>query len=489
MPEASLKDKAAKGFLWGALNNGTMQILNAVFGIIIARILTQEDYGLVSMLMIFTTIATALQDSGFVIALTNRKDATHREYNSVFWFNISCSLVLYTILSLSSPLIADIYDEPRLESLARYMFLGFLIASFSIVPRSILFKNLRQKELAIMSIISLTISGSVGIIMAKNGMTYWGIATQNIVFNLSNTIISWWFSGWRPSLKISFQPVREMFGFSSKMLVTYIFNNINNNMLSVLLGLFYKAHDVGNYSQANKWNLMGSQFITGMVQGVAQPTFVQVGEDKERLRRTFRKMLRFTSLISFPCMFGLSLIAPEFITIALTEKWLSSALLMQTLCIGGAFLPIATLYFNLIISRGKPNIYMWNIIVQGCAILLTVCGVHLFKANIFGLTGITLMVALTVTIIIAWTGIWHYFLWREIKLPFTHALKDMLPFILLAAVSMLTAYYSTLWISNIYALLIARILIATTTYIAILWLLGANILKESIAYLTKKNKK
>jgi O-antigen/teichoic acid export membrane protein len=187
-------------------------------------------------------------------------------------------------------------------------------------------------------------------------------------------------------------------------------------------------------------------------------------------------------------MFGLSLIAPEFITIALTEKWLSSALLMQTLCIGGAFLPIATLYFNLIISRGKPNIYMWNIIVQGCVILLTVCGVHLFKANIFGLTGITLMVALTVTIIIAWTGIWHYFLWREIKLPFTHALKDMLPFILLAAISMLTAYYSTLWISNIYALLIARILIAATTYIAILWLLGANILKESIAYLTKKNK-
>jgi hypothetical protein len=132
---------------------------------------------------------------------------------------------------------------------------------------------------------------------------------------------------------------------------------------------------------------------------------------------------------------------------------------------------------------------MWNIIVQGCAILLTVCGVHLLKANIFGLTGITLMVALTMAIIIAWTGIWHYFLWREIKLPFTHALKDMLPFILLAAISMLTAYYSTLWISNIYALLIARILIAATTYIAILWLLGANILKESIAYLTKKNKK
>ena len=136
MSEQTLKDKTAKGFLWGALNNGTVQILNAVFGIVIARVLTQEDYGLVGMLLIFTTIAGALQDSGFVTALVNKKDAAHRDYNSVFWFNIGCSLMLYIILCSASPLIADIYSEPRLTALARYQFIGFFISSFSIVPRA-----------------------------------------------------------------------------------------------------------------------------------------------------------------------------------------------------------------------------------------------------------------------------------------------------------------------------------------------------------------
>ena len=486
MPEQSLKDKAAKGFLWGALNNGTVQILNAVFGIIIARILTQEDYGLVGMLLIFTTIAGALQDSGFVTALVNKKNATHRDFNSVFWFNISCSLLLYIILCAASPLIARAYEEPRLTALACYLFIGFFISSFSIVPRAILFKSLRQKDIAIMSVVSLAISGCVGIGMAFNGMAYWGIATQNIVYNLSNVALSWWFSKWRPSLSISLEPIKEMLGFSSKMLVTYIFNNINNNIFSVLLGLFYKADTVGTYNQANKWNLMGAQTITGMVQGVAQPIFVQVGDDMERLRRSFRKMLRFTSFIAFPCMFGLALIAPEFITITITEKWLSSANLMRVLCIGGAFLPIATLYFNMIISRGKSNIYMWNIISQGCTITAMACLVHLLKLEVLGLSGVNLMVALYAAIVILWTGIWQYFLWREIRLPFIHALKDIAPFALLAAASMLIAYFATLSISNTYLLLAVRIFIAAVVYVGALWCLKANILKESLDYLRRK---
>jgi O-antigen/teichoic acid export membrane protein len=486
MSEQTLKDKTAKGFLWGALNNGTVQILNAVFGIVIARVLTQEDYGLVGMLLIFTTIAGALQDSGFVTALVNKKDAAHRDYNSVFWFNIGCSLMLYIILCSASPLIADIYSELRLTALARYQFIGFFISSFSIVPRAILFKSLRQKELAMVSIISLIVSGVTGVTMALCGMAYWGIATQGIVYNLLTAVLSWYFSKWRPSLSITFKPVREMFAFSSKMLVTYIFNGINNNIFSLLLGLFYKADTVGSYNQANKWNLMGSQFINGMVQGVAQPTFVQVGDDKERLRRAFRKMLRFTSFVAFPCMLGLALVAPEFITILITDKWLSSAVLMRILCVGGAFLPIATLYYNLIISRGKSDIYMWNIIAQGCTLTATACLVHLLNLNILGVSGVTLMVALYSLTLIVWTAIWHYFLWREIQLPPLHALKDIAPFLLVSVAAMLTAYFATLSISNAYLLLAARIVIAAVVYVGALWLFGANILKESIAYLRKK---
>lgn len=489
----SLKDKAAKGFAWGALSNGATQLLNAVFGVVLARKLSEDDYGIIGLLTVFAVVATALQDSGFVTALTNKKDATHRDYNSVFWFNIGVSAILYVVLFACAPFIAQFYEEPLLTSLSRYYFIAIFIASFSIVPRAILFRQLKQKELAIMGLLSLIISGAVGITMAYNDMAYWGIATQLIVFNLCVVIFSWLLSHWRPSFDITFEPVREMFGFSSKMLLTNIFNQINNNIFSIVLGKLYSKSEVGFYNQANKWNMMGASTITGMVQGVAQPTFVQVGDDKERLCRTFRKMLRFTCLVCFPVMFGLSLIAPEFIVILIKEKWLPSAHLMQMLCVGGAFLPIATLYFNLIISRGKSNIYMYNVIGQGCSILSAIMIMYYMVGEVdmdiwsfhLSLSKIDLMVVAYVSIIIMWTVIWHAFLKREIGLSFRDAFKDIMPFLLLAATTMIVTYFVTLPVTNIYLLLVLRIIIAAILYIGALWVLGAQILRECLGYVRK----
>lgn len=503
MPITDLKDKTARGFLWGAVNSGAMQVLNAVFGIVLARLLSQEDYGLIGMLTVFTLIANSLQDSGFVTALTNKRDVSQRDYNAVFWFNILVSLMLYVLFFFCAPLIAQFFNEPILTTLSRYYFFGFFIASFSIVPRAILFRQLRQRELAIMGLSSLLVSGTVGIAMAYSGMAYWGLATQTLTFNLMVSLLSWWFSGWRPGIpaskegglaqwKAAFQPIREMFGFSSKMLITNIFNHINNNLFSLVLGRLYTKVEVGTYTQANKWNLMGASTITGMVQGVAQPTFVEVGDDLERLRRAFSKMLRFTSFVTFPVMFGLSLVAPEFIVVLIKEKWLSSAHLMQLLCVGGAFLPIATLYFNLIISRGKSNVYMWNIIVQGCTILCAILMVHalhignldfsLFTLHFF-LHPIDVMVLAYVIIVILWTAIWHHFLYREIRYPFLQALRDMLPFLLVAAVTMLVTYFATRWIEHLLLLLVCRILLAAILYLGSLWFLGAKTLREALGYL------
>ena len=481
--EKTLKDKTAKGFFWAALNNGAMQVLNAVFGVILARKLGQDDYGLIGMLMIFTLIANSLQDSGFVTALTNKRDATHSDYNSVFWFNIGVSLTIYVLFCFCAPLIARFYNEPLLTDLSRYYFFGFFIASFSIVPRAILFRKIKQKELAFMGLASLLLSGAVGITMVYCDMAYWGLATQTIVFNLSVSVLSWWLSGWKPSFTVSFMPIREMFGFSSKMLITNIFNQINNNLFALVLGKLYTKTEVGVYNQANKWNLMGASTIIGMVQGVAQPTFVEVGDDKERLRGAFSKMLRFTCFVSFPVMFGLSLVAPEFIVILIQEKWLSSAYLMQWLCIGGAFLPIATLYFNMIISQGKSNVYMWNIIAQGCTILAAILVVHLLGG------GTTEMVWAYVGIVILWIAVWHYFVWREIRFSPLQALKDILPFMLIALASMVLTFLLTADITNLYLRLATRIVIASVIYFSTLWLLGANILKECLGYLLKGGKK
>lgn len=478
-----LKDKTAKGLLWGFLNNSTMQVLNAVFGIVLARLLSQDDYGLIGMLTIFTSIAASLQDSGFVSALTNKKDATHRDYNSVFWFNIGMSSCLYALFFLTAPLLALFYHEPLITPLFRYYSLAFLAASFSIVPRAMLFKQLRQKELAIISVISLIISGTVGVTMAFMGMAYWGIATQGIMFTLSVSVLSWAFSGWRPSRQVSFQPIREMLGFSSKMLITNIFNQINQNIFSLVLGRYYTKSEVGHFNQANKWNMMGASTITGMVQGVAQPTFVQVGDDRERLCRAFSKMLRFTCFVAFPAMFGLALIAPEFIVILITEKWLPSARLMQMLCIAGAFMPIATLYFNIIISRGKSDVYMWNVIAQGSVILLTILAI-----NKLGY-GIETMVWAYVAITIMWIAVWNYFVWREIGFSIMQTLRDITPFLVVAALSMVVAYFVTRQIANIFLMLIAKVIVAAALYLGTMWLMGAKIMRECIGYLLKRSYK
>ena len=489
----TLKDKAAKGLIWGAVNNGATQILNAIFGIVLARLLSPDDYGLIAMLLVFSTVATALQDSGFVIALTNKRDATYDDYNAVFWFNILVSIVAYVILFSVSPWIATFYNEPILTSLSRYFFLGFFIASFSIVPRAILFRRLQQRELALMALSSLLISGTVGITLAANGFAFWGIATQTLVFNLCVTILSWYFSKWRPSFQTSlstiYSSLKPLLGFSCKMLFTYIFNNINNNIFSLLLGRLYNKTEAGIYSQAQKWNVMGSNTITGMIQGIAQPTFVQVGDDKERLCRAFSKMLRFTCFISFPAMLGLALIAREFIVITVTEKWLPSASLMQLLCIAGAFLPLATLYYNMIISRGKSDIYMWNVIIQGCVILGSLLTVHHFGGSI------TDMVMAYVIIIVSWTFVWHFFVNREIGFTWYQALKDILPFFFVAAFTMVATHHLSLFIIHLLPLtshllplylMLARIFLAAIIYLGIIYLSGAKILRQSWDYIRHK---
>ncbi len=492
---SELKDKTAKGLLWGMMNNGVMQLLNIVFGIILARFLTDADYGLAGELTIFSAIATALQESGFISALTNRKNASHDDYNSVFWFNICFSALIYVILWFCAPFIANFFREPELLWLSRYAFLGFFFASFSITPRTILFKQLKVKQQSIIGIVSLVISGCVGITMALSEMSYWSIVTQNIIFVALVSILSWIVSGWKPSLSFKVQPIKEMFAFSFKILITNIFNCINNSIFSFAFGYFYTKHEVGQYTQADKWNKMGCNMISGMVQQVAQPMFVQVGDEKERLQRAFRKMLRFTSLISFPAMFGLVLVAPEFITIAVGEKWLPSAEIMQMLCIAGAFMPIALLYYNFIISRGKSGIYMWNIIAQGITLIALLCIVKFtdlnFSFSFFGhdmqLSGVRLMVVCYVLVYILWMFLWHHFLKKEIALELKTALKDVLPFAFIAAITMVATYLITRGIDNIYMMFISRILIAAVIYLFVVWITGAKILRESIHYL--KNRK
>ncbi len=476
--EQSLKEKTAKGLFWGGLSNGLQQLLNLIFGIFLARLLSREDYGMVGMLSIFSLIAGSLQESGFTAALTNKKEVGHKDYNAVFWFSSAMGLTLYTLLFFCAPYIAAFYNKPELTPLARYSFLGFFLSSLGTAQNAYMFRNLMVKQRAVSAMLSLIVSGATGVVMAYNGMAYWGYATQSIIYVFCVTCCYWYFSPWRPDLHINLKPLKEMIAFSSRLLMTHIFTNINNNVLSVILGKFYSEQEVGDFNQANKWNAMGYSVLYGMVKEVAQPTLSRVTDEHERQKRIFRKLLRFTAFIAFPALFGLSFITPELITIAITSKWAASAEILRTLCIGSAFLAIGNLYSNLIISKGKSDIYMWSTIVQG----LVQVSIMLY----FSSYGISTLVKYYVCINIGWLAVWQYFVWREIRLSLFEALKDICPFALIAAGSMLAAHCCTRGLSNIYILLIAKIAVAATIYTTVMWISGSVTFRESVQYFLKK---
>ncbi|MBQ8223760.1 MAG: lipopolysaccharide biosynthesis protein [Bacteroides sp.] len=480
MAEQTLKEKTAKGLFWGGLSNGLQQLLNLLFGIFLARLLTPDDYGMVGMLSIFSLIAASLQESGFTAALVNRKEAGHEDFNAVFWFNVLCSACLYTLLFFCAPLIAAFYGVPELTALARYTFLGFFISSLGIAHSAYLFRNLMVKQRAMASVVALTVSGITGIMLAWNGLAYWGIATQSLVYITTNTAFYWYFSPWRPTFRWHFAPVREMFGFSSRLLITNIFNHINHNLFSILLGKLYTEKEVGYYNQANKWCGMGQMTILGMVNGVVQPVFARTAEEQERQRQIFRKMLRLVSFVSFPAMLGLGFVAEELITIAVTDKWLPSADMMHILCVGGAFVPLTHLYQQFIISRGKSQLFMWNTICV-CVCLLMV------SLATYGY-GIKTMLTAYVALNIGWLLVWHYFVWKEIGIRLIHALKDVLPFALIASGVLLLTYFLTLPISNIYLRLAGKVLLAAALYIGTMWLCRSVTFMESMEYLFKKKK-
>lgn len=480
MTEQSLKDKTAKGLFWGGLSNGIQQLLNLLFGIFLARLLTQEDYGMVGVLSIFSLIATALQESGFTSALANQKEIKNNDYNAVFWFSTLTGLSMYLILFSCAPLIAWFFETPELIPLARYTFLGFLISSTGIAHSAYLFRTLMVKQRAMASVIGLLLSGITGITLAYLGFSYWGIATQSLVYIATTTCCYWYFSPWRPTFHFDFSPLKSMFSFSGKLLITNIFTHIHNNVFSIILGKFYTIPDVGNYNQANKWNYMGHSFINGMVSSVAQPVLAQVADDKERQLRVFRKMMRFTCFISFPAILGLSFVAPELITITITDKWAESAKILQLLCISGAFIPVINLCSNLLISKGKSNIYMWSTISLVIFQLFVMLLCHPY--------GIHTMIVIYVAINISWLLIWHHFVQKEICYTLKNLIKDTTPYLLITSGAIAITDFCMTDCTNIYFRFIGKIGIVAILYLSAMWASGSQTFKESLNYLLKRKK-
>ena len=473
-----LKERTAKGLMWGAINNLTSQLLMALIGIILGRLLTPADYGMVGMLAIFTAITGSLQESGFTAALTNLKEATHREYNAVFWTSTGISILLYLVLYISAPLIADYFHQPGLIPLSRLVFASLLLAGIGIAHAAYMFRNMMNREKAITGFFALVGSGIIGITLALNGYSYWSLAWQQFAYICIINIGRLYYVRWMPSFHIDLSPIREMIGFSSKILITNIINQVNNNILSFIFGRLFTAGAVGNYTQAAKWNTMGHSLISGTMQQVAQPVLASINEEENRQLNVFRKMLRFTAFLSMPAMLGLAFIA-DFIVVLLGEQWTDSVPLLRMLCISGAFLPIHTLYQNLFISHGRSDTYMW------CSVALVIT--QIVVVMVFATWGIEIMIAAYVITLILWTGIWQVLTYRLIQLRFTDLLKDVCPFLLATIGCIGVAYYTTLFITNVIALILSRIIITSLLYMAIMKIAHVKIFKECIQFIFKRH--
>ena len=478
MGEKTLKERTATGLLWGAINNLTSQLLMALIGIVLGRLLTPADYGMVGMLAVFTAIAGSLQESGFTAALTNLKEATHKEYNAVFWASTGISILLYLAFYVSAPLIADFLHQPELVRLSRLVFASLLLAGIGVAHAAYMFRNMMNREKAITGICALVGSGIVGITLALNGYSYWSLAWQQFAYICIINIGRLYFVRWLPSFHIDFTPIREMIGFSSKILITNIINQVNNNILSLIFGRLFTAGAVGNYTQAAKWNTMGHSLISGTLQQVAQPVLASIHEEENRQLNVFRKMLRFTAFLSMPAMLGLAFIA-DFIVVLLGEQWTDSVPLLRMLCISGAFLPIHTLYQNLFISHGRSDTYMW------CSTALVIT--QIVVVMVFATWGIEVMIAAYVATLIFWTGVWQLLAYRLIQLRFLDLLKDVCPFLLATIGSILVAYYATLVITSTVGLILSRIILTALLYVAIMKIAHVKIFKECVQFIFKRH--
>lgn len=475
MAELSLKDKTAKGLFWGGISNGLQQILSLVFGIILLRVLDAKDYGMVGMLAIFMGIASTIQESGFTAALINKKEFKDEDYNAVFWFSLLSGFVIYIILFWCAPLIAWFFEKPELTNLSRFLFLGIVLGGMGIAHNAVLAKRLMVKERAKVDVLALLISGVIGILLAINGFSYWGLAVQSVAYVGTSTFLKWYFSPWRPTRYFSFLPLKNMFSFSIKLFMTNIFWQINTNIFSVLLGKFYNPNQVGYYSQGNKWTIMGSTFIVGMVNGIAQPVLTQMNDDIDRQRNAFRKMLRFGAFVSFPLMLGLAFVGKEFLLIAGGEKWLPSVPFLRLFCIWGAVYYIWYLYVNLLIAHGKSNIYMGGMLLIGILQLMAV--------GLMFPYGIMPMVILYIVSYYIGLFFWHYYIKRLIGLSLTAVFGDTMPYVLITLMTFVITWGITLKIENLYLLFTAKVIIASLIYTLVMWKSNSVVFMESVTYL------
>jgi teichuronic acid exporter len=372
----SLKKKTVHGVSWSVIDNVASSGISFLVGIVLARILSPAEFGILGMITVFIAVSNSIVDSGFSNALIRKNDVKDIDYNTVFYFNLLLGCLLYLILFISANAISLFFKEPLLIPVIRVMGLVLIINAISIIQRTLLVKNVDFKTQTKVSLISSLTSGIVGIGMAVSGFGVWSLVGQQISKQLLNTIFLWVYSAWRPAKEFSRQSFNELFGFGSKLLVSGLIDTIYKNIYYLIIGKFYSAVQLGQYTRSEQFSMVFSSNLTSVVQRVSYPVLSSIQDEGERLKQAYRRVIKSTMLVTFACMLGLAAVAKPLILILIGEKWLPAVGFIQILCFAEMLYPLHAINLNMLQVKGRSDLFLkLEIIKKVIAILPISLGV------------------------------------------------------------------------------------------------------------------
>jgi O-antigen/teichoic acid export membrane protein len=355
---SNVKGKTINGIAWSVTERFSLQIMHIIVSIILARLLSPSEFGLIGMLAIFTSVAQSILDSGFGSALIQKKDATQTDSSSIFYFNLLIGIFLALLFYLFAPQISEFYNQPILKPITRVLSLSLIINAFSLVQLSILRKKLLYKNLFFVSTITVLISGASGIIAAYRGLGVWSLVIQNLTQSITQASLLWFLSKWRPVGRFSLTSLKTMFSFGSKLLIAGLIETVFRNLYQTFIGRVYSPSDVGFYSRAVTMESAASAATSMALGQVIFSAFAPYQDDKGVLRKVHDKTIRMSMFVLMPVMIGLIATAEPLFLFLLTEKWAESIPYFQLLCVIGLLFPIVVQNYNLLRITGHTGLHL-----------------------------------------------------------------------------------------------------------------------------------
>ncbi len=358
MAEYSLKEKTVRGVAWSGIDNVAQYGVTFIVSIVLARLLSPDDYGLIGIITIFTTLCTVLLSGGFGPAIIRKTDVTEDDYNTAFIVNLFMSLFLYVIIYFCSPLIASFFGRDELVSLTRVSSLGLIINALAIVQQTRLTKRIDFKTQTLITIIASICSGVIGIVMAFHGCGVWSLVAQSLASQSLRTILLWFFNHWAPRLRFSKRSFNELFGFSWKLVVSSLLDTIWKELYQVVVGKFYSPATLGQYTRAKGFSQLFSSNLTAVIQRVTYPVLSDIQDDKARLVAAYRRIIKTTMFITAVCMLSVGAIAEPLLYCLIGPQWHEAAVYLPLICIAGSLYPLHAINLNMLQVQGRSDLFL-----------------------------------------------------------------------------------------------------------------------------------